>query len=97
MQPEGEDAEPQLPSGPIYNVPIDVIRMAHYAHSTHAERKEAVGKLQGIFKGNLPLWAHGRIVPGVFLKGWFIESIGGGDSGDYVGDGMRLVLAVLEA
>ena len=95
--PEGSGASPQLARGPIYNVEVDVIRMAYYNHQTHEERKVAVGKIQGIFKLPPPVWAEPSPQnEGVYLRGWYIESIGSDDSGDYVGDGMRIVCAVQE-
>lgn len=109
MIPE-DGTEPDLPTGPIYKVRVDIIRMAYWKCGTHLERKQAVGSLQRIFQKNPPPYSLGGnttgagkrsgttasqvSVPGLRLHGWFIESCGGADVGDYVGDGMRVVFAV---
>lgn len=92
--PDDGSVEPILPNGPIYNVSVDVIRMAYYNHGTHAERKAAVAALHSVFQKCPSSWAMGNAVEGLLLKGWYIESIGQDDIGDYVGDGMRIVCAI---
>lgn len=100
VQVPDESANAILPTGPIYNVMVDVIRMAYYkAAEDHEARKQAVGAIHRIFKTTpdsyLPALPD-TPVAGLYLKGWVIESIGQDDVGDYVGDGMRLMCAVLE-
>ena len=100
VQATDDGADPQLPTGPIYNVNIDVIRMAYYRDAEdHEARKQSVAALHAIFK--VPPDVYLPMLPstpvtGLYLKGWAIESIGQDDVGDYVGDGMRLMCAVLE-
>lgn len=95
MHPDDAGSAPAGVGTAAMNTEVDVIRMAYYNATTHLERKKAVAELQSIFTNRPEPWMSHSIIPGVYLAGWWVESFGNGDVDDYVGDGLRLGLALV--